>query len=73
MAGRRDFRQVGGASLDEVAQVLGISREGARQVEERALRKLRLHFISLGLKLSDLAPEHGQEQDIYAPDTSGLY
>jgi DNA-directed RNA polymerase sigma subunit (sigma70/sigma32) len=41
-------------SLDEVAAELGISREGVRQIEQRALEKLRVWLDKAGLGVDDL-------------------
>jgi hypothetical protein len=38
-----DFADRGGATLNEVAKALGVTRERVRQMEERALRKLADH------------------------------
>ena len=37
-----DVADMGGANLEEVGALLGVSRERARQIEETALRKLLL-------------------------------
>jgi RNA polymerase primary sigma factor len=37
-------------SLEEIAGILGISRERVRQIEMQALRKIRSHLISRKLR-----------------------
>lgn len=51
MTKHRKFYNMRVMSLDEVGKELGISAERVRQLEDRALRKLR---IALG----DMKPEH---------------
>lgn len=36
-----DMAEDGGATLEQVASVLGVTKERARQIEEKALRRLR--------------------------------
>ncbi|WP_412852371.1 sigma factor-like helix-turn-helix DNA-binding protein [Ectothiorhodospira shaposhnikovii] len=43
-------------TLDDVARELGISRECARQIEVRALRKLRRALERRGVSADDLLP-----------------
>lgn len=47
-------RHPGGASLEEVGDALGLVRERVRQVEEIAMRKVRLGAEALGLDLHAL-------------------
>ena len=44
----------GGASLDDVAAELGVTREGARQIEIAALLKLKKGMRRSGLTFSEL-------------------
>ncbi|MCB1819605.1 MAG: hypothetical protein H6961_11645 [Chromatiaceae bacterium] len=44
----------GGATLEECAQVLGITREGVRLIEKKALAKCRSWCEAQGLDLEDL-------------------
>lgn len=46
-----------GQTLAMVGEMLSLSRERVRQIEERALRKLRANVAALGLE----APEDGPE------------
>lgn len=41
-------------TLQEIADVIGTSRERVRQIEQRALRKLRRRLIGMGYKPDDL-------------------
>jgi len=43
-----------GCTLDEVAAELGVTREGARQIEARALAKLRRAFARQRMSFEDL-------------------
>ena len=47
----------GGASCDEVAAELGITKQGAAQLEHRILARLRKKLEAAGLTLDDLLPE----------------
>ena len=44
-------------TLEEVAEVLGMSRERVRQIEKEALSKLKKAFTSKGLTFEDLMPD----------------
>lgn len=41
-------------TLEEIGQELKITRERVRQVEEKALRKLRFHFLKQNLTMEDI-------------------
>lgn len=41
-------------TLEDVGKELGVVRERVRQIEEKALRKLRLAFMRKGLKKEDI-------------------
>lgn len=41
-------------TLHEVADSLGLTRERVRQIEAKALLKLRKHLLECGIKPSDL-------------------
>lgn len=41
-------------TLEEIADMMGITRERVRQIEKRALQKLRRKLNSYGLTLDDL-------------------
>lgn len=41
------------ATLEEVGQELGVTRERIRQIEAKALRKLRVRAMSLGAKAEE--------------------
>jgi RNA polymerase nonessential primary-like sigma factor len=54
-----------GMTLEEIAQIVGVTRERIRQIEAKALRKLRLGLMRSGLTeadaleaLRDLAQRH---------------
>lgn len=47
-----------GATLEEIAEVMGITREAVRQIEASALRKLRQKLATRGYyELADLIPD----------------
>ena len=43
-----------GATLEEIGQALGVTRERARQIEAAALRKLRVRCEAEGIDLADM-------------------
>lgn len=45
------------ATLEEVGQALGVSRERARQIENRALTKSQIILSRWGYTLQDLLPD----------------
>jgi hypothetical protein len=51
-----DVAERGGATLQEVADLLGMSRERVRQIEERALDKLWAAMVAEGLNPASLMP-----------------
>jgi DNA-directed RNA polymerase sigma subunit (sigma70/sigma32) len=46
----------GGMTLEQIAQIFGVSRERIRQIEKKALRKLRLALEQEGMSFADLVP-----------------
>ena len=52
-----DSRTHGGASLEEVATALGVSKQRVGQIQQEALKKLRLICICRGLTLADFLPD----------------
>lgn len=44
-----------GATLEQVGELIGVTRERVRQIEDKALAKLRARAASFGLTASDLA------------------
>lgn len=44
-------------TLQEIADILGVSRERARQIEQRALAKLRRRIRAMGYEADDLFGE----------------
>lgn len=63
---RRDGRDriwdTGGASLDEVAAELKLSRERVRQIENIALDKCRAILQERGFSLEDMLPSSGTDE-----------
>jgi DNA-binding XRE family transcriptional regulator len=57
---KKQTKEERACSLEDAAKVLGVSRERVRQIENEALRKLRLALKVKGLTLKDLLPELGQ-------------
>jgi hypothetical protein len=51
-------------TLEEVAKELGVSRERARMIEQRALRKCRAFCQARGLCLDDLLPMRNDRMTI---------
>jgi hypothetical protein len=51
-------------TLEEVAKELGVSREQARMIEQRALRKCRAFCQAHGLRLDDLLPMRNDRMTI---------
>jgi hypothetical protein len=49
-------RRTGGASLDEVAAELGVTRQRAHQIEREALAKCRVWCEDHGIRLRDVLP-----------------
>jgi hypothetical protein len=47
-------------SLEEIADIMGITRERVRQIEQRALQKLRKRLRLKGIKPEDLLGGMGQ-------------
>lgn len=50
-----DVADEGGLTLDEVGQILGLTRERVRQIEERAAQHYREARVELGLAAEDLS------------------
>ncbi len=50
-----DLAETGGLTLDEVGEVLGITRERVRQIEAMALKKLRGAVVEAGISKQDVA------------------
>jgi DNA-directed RNA polymerase sigma subunit (sigma70/sigma32) len=48
------------ATYEEVAEALGMTRSGARRLEQRALRKLKRALSRKMLTFDDLLPTHTQ-------------
>ncbi len=52
-------------TLEEIAEIFGTSRERIRQIEQSALRKLRIRLRAKGIDLKDYfenaSPNHGAE------------
>ncbi len=44
-------------TLEEIAEVFGTSRERIRQIEQNALRKLRIRLRAKGIDLKDYLPD----------------
>jgi DNA-directed RNA polymerase sigma subunit (sigma70/sigma32) len=44
-----DGRQM---TYDEIGKLLGISRQAVHQIEQRALKKLRIRLVELGIRNS---------------------
>jgi DNA-directed RNA polymerase sigma subunit (sigma70/sigma32) len=44
-------------TLEEIAEVFGTSRERIRQIEQSALRKLRIRLRAKGIDLKDYLPD----------------
>lgn len=54
---RYSMRRVAdGMTLDEIAQHFGLTRERIRQIEFKALRKVRAKLKARGLTFKDLLP-----------------
>lgn len=56
-----------GATLEEVAHVLGVTREAIRQVEDRAMRKVLREARRLGLSIRDHLDVLREMRDKRAP------
>lgn len=51
-------------TLDEIGQLFGVTRERIRQIESKALRRLRVHWIDLALHYQDFSEKKdGDEAD----------
>ena len=59
------------ATYEEVAEALGMTRSGARRLEQRALRKLKRALSRKGLVFEDLLPTHTQYEGDTQWDTEG--
>jgi DNA-directed RNA polymerase sigma subunit (sigma70/sigma32) len=46
----------GGMTLEQIAQIFGVSRERIRQIEKKALKKLRVALEQEGMSFADLVP-----------------
>ncbi len=44
-------------TLEEIAEIFGTSRERIRQIEQSALRKLRIRLRAKGIDLKDYLPD----------------
>jgi DNA-directed RNA polymerase sigma subunit (sigma70/sigma32) len=44
-------------TLEEVGELLGCTRERVRQIEKKALAKMRRRLMLMGLKLEDVLPD----------------
>ena len=44
-------------TLEEIAEVFGTSRERIRQIEQNAMRKLRIRLRAKGIDLKDYLPD----------------
>jgi len=41
-------------TLEEIADIMGLTRERVRQIEKKALAKMRIRLMERGLELSDI-------------------
>lgn len=60
-----------GASLGEVAEALGVTRQAVQQIEVRAIRKCRAWCERHGYRLEDLL-DTGRPSDRRRPPDNGL-
>jgi hypothetical protein len=60
-----DIAERGEHTLEQVGDLLGLTRERARQLEEKALRKLRFAMRVRGLSFDDLSLRIRVDQDLY--------
>jgi hypothetical protein len=55
-------------TYDDIAEELGMTREGVRQVEIRALAKLRKGLEEMGLTFEDLVKEMDRGAEVRLPE-----
>jgi Sigma-70, region 4 len=67
--GRRGYYM----DLEDIARELEISREGVRQVQERALGKLKAGLEARGFTLEDLLPDAEPDDCAIEPADMGMY
>jgi len=60
-------------TLDEVANVYGLTKERVRQIEERALCKLRRRTQALGFSFLDIPSPEGSIWEVFKDEAPGSY
>jgi DNA-directed RNA polymerase sigma subunit (sigma70/sigma32) len=58
-----DVADEGGTSLEEVGELLGLTRERIQQLEFVALRKTKKHLLLIGVTLEDFARDPSKVQE----------
>jgi hypothetical protein len=59
-----DVAELGAHTLDEIGAIVGLTRERVRQIEVRAMLKLRVAARKLDLDLSDIVPRTEHPLDL---------